>query len=216
MSRRIQLAITYVLLIGGAVVMAFPLVWMFLASFKPEWQILTNPPIWIPSEWLQVQAGDTTKEIVQWKVKGPQGKEERVITIGTRRYTTVVDINALADALIAVPPDQLGNAKAQEVNGVMLNVRQQKDGGQVVALARDGANLVVAPVDAVIKVAKRMPLDMVNGGKRANVSVGDYKFQARELDQGTVVPLGPETQLTVVVPKDTAADIFVVPPELAD
>jgi multiple sugar transport system permease protein len=213
MSRRIQLAITYVLLVGGAVVMAFPLVWMFLASFKPEWQILTNPPIWIPSEWLQVQAGDTTKEIVQWKVKNPQGKEERVITIGTRRYTTVVDINALADALISVPPDQLSGAKAQEVSGVMLNVRQQKGGGQVVALARDGANLVVAPVSAVIKVAKRMPLDMVNGGQRANVSVGDYKFQGRELDQGTVVPLGPETQLTVVVPKDVAASIFVVPPD---
>jgi len=39
---------------------------------------------------------------------------------------------------------------------------------------------------------------MVNGGKRANVNVGDYKFQARELDEGRR-PVGPETQLTVVV-----------------
>jgi multiple sugar transport system permease protein len=212
-SRRIRLTITYILLVAGAITMAFPLVWMFLASFKPEWQILTNPPIWIPSEWLQVQAGDTTKEIVLWKANNPEGQEERVFTIGTRRYTTVVDINALADALVAVPPDQLTDAKAQDVNGVMLNVRNQKGGGQVVALARDGSNLVVAPVDAVLKTAQRMPLDMVNGGQRANISVGDYKFQARELDEGTVVPLGPETQLTVVVPKETAANIFLVPPD---
>ncbi len=49
---------------------------------------------------------------------------------------------------------------------------------------------------------------MVNGGKRANINVGDYKFQARELDEGTVVPLGPESQLTVVVPKETASAYF--------
>ncbi len=48
---------------------------MFLASFKPEWQILTNPPIWIPSEWIHAQAGDTTKEIALWNVKNPEGKE---------------------------------------------------------------------------------------------------------------------------------------------
>ncbi len=74
-----------------------------------------------------------------------------MFTIGTRRYTTVVDINALADALIAVPPDQVSDAKAQDVGDVMLNVRQQKGGGEVVALARDGSNLVVAPVDAVVE-----------------------------------------------------------------
>ncbi len=212
-SRHIRLTFTYILLVIGAITMAFPLVWMFLASFKPEWQILTNPPIWIPSEWITAQAGDTTKQIVLWKVNNPEGKEERVLTIGTRRYTTVVDINALADALVAVPPDQVSDANAQDVGGVMLNVRNQKGGGEVVALARDGSNLVVAPVDAVVKVAQRIPLDMVNGGKRANVNVGDYKFQARELDEGTVVPLGPETQLTVVVPKETTANIFVVPPD---
>ncbi|MBI5961147.1 MAG: ABC transporter permease subunit [Chloroflexi bacterium] len=215
--RRIRLAITYLLLVIGAFLMAFPLIWMFLASFKPEWQILTNPPIWIPSQWIHVQAGDTTKEIALWKVDNPEGKEERVFTIGTRRYTTVVDINALADALIAVPPEDLSEAKAQDVGGVMLNVRSQKGGGKVVALARDGSNLVVAPVEAVVAVAQRMPLDMVNAGKRANVNIGDFKFQARELDAGIVVPLGPESQLTVVVPKTTGAEIFLVPPEtLAD
>jgi ABC-type glycerol-3-phosphate transport system permease component len=133
------MTITYILLVFGAFMMAFPLIWMFLASFKPEWQILTNPPIWIPSEWIHVQAGDTTKEIALWKVQNPAGDEQRVFTIGTRRYTTVVNISALENALIAVPPDQLSDANAQEVGGVMLNIRRQRGGGEVVALARDGS-----------------------------------------------------------------------------
>lgn len=212
-GRRVRLTITYVLLIIGAITMAFPLVWMFLASFKPEWQILTNPPIWIPSEWIHARAGDTTKGIPLWNVKNPDGKEMRVITIGTRRYTTVVDINALADAMRSVPSDQLSDAKAQGVGDVVLNVRRQRGGGDVVALARDGSNLVVAPAEAVAGAAQRMPLDMVNSGKRTNISIGDYKFQARELDEGTFVPLGPESQLTVVVPQSTAENIFLAHPD---
>ena len=149
----------------------------------------------------------------------PAGGDDqiRIFTLGTRRYTTVVDINALEDALIEVPPDQVSDAKAKEVGDVVLNVRRQKGGGDVVALARAGSNLVVAPVDAVVEAAQRMPLDLVNSGERANITLGDYKFQARELDQGTVLPLGPESQLTVVVPDETAQQIFLVEPDaLAD
>lgn len=216
-GRRIRLTITYILLTAGAITMAFPLVWMFLASFKPEWQILTNPPIWIPSKWIHVNAGDSTKEIALWEVKNPEGKKERVFTIGTRRYTTVVDINALADVLVSVPSDDLGGAKVQMVGEVNLNVRKQRGGGEVVALARDGSNLVVAPAEAVAHAAQRMPLDLANSGARANITIGDYRFQARELDEGIVLPLGPESQLTVVVPQVTAQDIFLVyPDELSD
>jgi ABC-type glycerol-3-phosphate transport system permease component len=71
--RRIRLTITYTLLIAGSVTMIFPLFWMLMASFKPEWQILTNPPIWIPSEWIHARAGDTTKEIVCGMSKIPEG-----------------------------------------------------------------------------------------------------------------------------------------------
>jgi ABC-type glycerol-3-phosphate transport system permease component len=213
--RRIRLTITYTLLIAGSVTMIFPLFWMLMASFKPEWQILTNPPIWIPSEWIHAPAGDTTKEIVLWYVKNPEGDRERVFTIGTRRYTTVVDINALADVMISVPPDEVSDAQASTVGDVTLNVRDWKGGGQVVALVRDGSNLVVAPADAVAQAAQRMPLDLVNAGQRANITVADYKFQARELDtEGTtVVPLGPESQLTVVVPEQTAAQISLAMPD---
>lgn len=214
-GRRVRLTITYVLLVLGAITMAFPLVWMLLASFKPEWQILTNPPIWIPSEWIHAQAGDTTKEIPLWYVDDAEGERVRVFDIGTRRYTTVVDVDALADAMVAVPPDDLSEARAEEIGDVVLNVRRHKDGGEVVALARDGQNLVVAPVEAVVEAAQRLPLDYVNSGDRAALTVGDFRFQARELEaEGlTVVPLGPESQLTVVVPEDAAADVFLVDPE---
>ncbi len=212
-GRRLRLTITYLLLIAGSITMVFPLLWMFLASFKPEWQILTNPPIWIPSEWIQAHAGDTIKELPLWYANNPEGKRERVFDIGTRRYTTVVDINALAAAMVSIPPGELSGAKARTIDGVTLNVRHWKGHDDVVALARDGDNLVAAPAEDVASVARRMPLDLVNSGKRANLTVGDYKFQARELDTETVVALGPESQLTVVVPQETAASLVPVAPD---
>jgi ABC-type glycerol-3-phosphate transport system permease component len=214
-GRRIRLAITYVLLIAGAITMIFPLFWMLMASFKPEWQILTNPPIWIPSEWRSVRAGDSTKELQLWYARDSQGQRVQVLDIGTRRYTTAVDATALSGQMTSVPPGDVSAAHARTVSGVTLNVRSWKKGGEVVALARDGDNLVVAPVQAVAAAAQRMPLDLVNAGKRANVAVDDYTFQGRELgtEGGTVVPLGPESQLTVVVPKQTAASVFLVEPD---
>ena len=50
------------LLFIGALVMLFPILWMFTASLKPEWQILAQPPIWIPSRWIHVQAGNTAPD----------------------------------------------------------------------------------------------------------------------------------------------------------
>jgi len=111
-GRRLRLTITYFLLIAGAITMIFPLFWMLMASFKPEWQILTNPPIWIPSEWIQAHAGNTTKEIPLWYAKNTEGQKQRVFDIGTRRYTTVVDINTLASAMLSVPPVDVGDAAA--------------------------------------------------------------------------------------------------------
>jgi multiple sugar transport system permease protein len=214
-GRRIRLTITYVLLVAGAITMIFPLFWMLMASFKPEWQILTNPPIWIPSEWLSARAGDSTKELQLWYARDGQGQRVQVLDIGTRRYTTAVDTTALSGKLISVAPGDVSTAQAKTVGGVTLNVRSWTGGGDVVALARDGDNLVVAPVQAVAAAAQRMPLDLVNAGKRANVAVDDYTFQGRELaaEGKTVVPLGPESQLTVVVPKQTAASVFLVEPD---
>ncbi len=218
-GRRISRTITYMLLAIGSVVMIFPVFWMLSASFKPDWQILTQPPIWIPSEWIHVQAGDTLQELETWYATDPQGQRLQVITIGTRRYTSVVDAAALTEAMLLVaPPDQMTTAQPTTINGgVVLNVRTwtASDGTtrQVVALARDGDNLVVAPVDALAGAVRQMPLDVVNAGDRARVEVGDFTFQGRTLEANgaTVIPLGPESQLTIVAPQDVAAQAMLVP-----
>ena len=216
-GRLIRFGVTYVLLIVGAIIMVFPMFWMLMASFKPEWQILTNPPIWIPSKWIHARVGDTTKEIPLWYATNPDGQRERVFDIGTRRYTTAID-PAQVTGMVSVPTDQLSTAHPETVDGVMLNVRTwTSDAGKqkVVALVRDKKNLVVAPVEAVAASARRVPLDAINSGKRAKVEVGDWTFQAREMPDGgdILVALGPESQLTVVVSEDVAAAMFIVPPE---
>ncbi len=216
-GRIIRLGITYFLLTLGAVIMVFPMLWMLTASFKPEWQILTNPPIWIPSKWIHAPVGDTTKEVPLWYARDEEGNKLRVIEIGLRRYTTAIDPTALT-GMVSVPTDQLSDAKPTTVNGVTLNVRTwRSEGGtqRVVALMRDKKNLVVAQAEAVAEVAQRVPLDYLNSGKRTKLTVGDYTFQARNLeDQGiSLVALGPESQLAVVAPKDIAPAIFIVPPD---
>jgi ABC-type glycerol-3-phosphate transport system permease component len=217
-GQRIGKIITYLLLASGAVVMLFPLFWMFTSSFKPEWQILVQPPIWVPSDWIHVQAGVTTQEIPIWSAVDGSGAQQEVIRVGVRRFTTVIDASVLPE-LMSVPPDQLTDAQPTPIGSVVLNVRTWTgvDGStqQVVALARDGDNLVVARVDDLTAIASIRPLDEVNGGERANIEVDDYRFQARELtDEGlTLIALGPESELTIVASKDIAASAILVPAE---
>ena len=49
--RRIQARsiLVYALLCLGASVFLLPLFWMLSSSLKPEWQVLANPPVWIPN-----------------------------------------------------------------------------------------------------------------------------------------------------------------------
>jgi multiple sugar transport system permease protein len=49
--RRIQArpVLVYTLLCLGAAVFLLPLFWMLSSSLKPEWQVLANPPVWIPN-----------------------------------------------------------------------------------------------------------------------------------------------------------------------
>jgi ABC-type glycerol-3-phosphate transport system permease component len=214
---RVGSIITYTLLTFGALVMIFPMFWMFTSSFKPEWQILAQPPIWIPSEWVHVQAGNTTHEFPIWTAPDPNNQRQQVIKVGVRRFTTVIDASALPE-LLSVPAEQLSAAQPTTVGEVVFNVRTwtAEDGStqQVVALARDGDNLVVATVAALTPIASIMPLDEVNAGERANLEIGDYRFQARELAAGlTLIPIGPESELTVVAPKEVAAAAVLVPAE---
>jgi len=100
--RYIRLLASYIFLILGACFMLFPLLWMLSASFKPEWQIFTRPPIWIPQEWIQAPGGQENTGINTYSIK-VQGKEEEVIRLGRRRYTTVIDVGDIQAAMISVP-----------------------------------------------------------------------------------------------------------------
>jgi multiple sugar transport system permease protein len=41
--------LVWALLCLGATVFLLPLFWMLSSSLKPEWQVLANPPVWIPN-----------------------------------------------------------------------------------------------------------------------------------------------------------------------
>lgn len=227
-GRRVGTAFVYTMLSLGALVMAFPMFWMLTASFKPQWQIMTQPPIWIPSRWIQVQAGTTNQEFPVWHAPAPEGDGRwvEVIEAGTRRYTAVVMLSALtpeAEArLTAVPRAELSDATPTTIETdageVYLNVRRWTgpDGTteDVVALGRDGDNLIIAPLEVLLPFTQEMPLDRVNAGRRETVSVGAFSFQVRSLeDAAGMLALGPETQLTVVAPKEVAAEALLVTPD---
>jgi multiple sugar transport system permease protein len=41
--------LAYVILCLAAAIFLLPLFWMISSSLKPEWQVLANPPVWLPS-----------------------------------------------------------------------------------------------------------------------------------------------------------------------
>ena len=41
--------LVYLALCAVAAVFLLPLFWMLSSSLKPEWQVLANPPVWIPN-----------------------------------------------------------------------------------------------------------------------------------------------------------------------
>jgi multiple sugar transport system permease protein len=217
-GRVIGRVFTYALLLLGAIIMFFPLFWMFTASFKPQWQIFTQPPIWIPSEWIEVQAGNTPEGLPTWyatSIGSANGQPQLVIKIGTRRYTNAVDVSAL-QKVVSVPASQLSSAQPTAVGNLILNVRTWTPGSgspqQVIAVGRDGDNLIIAPVDGLGNAIQQIPLDVLNTAKRTDAKVGSFTLQAREVgtEGKAVLGLGPETQLTVVAPKEVAATAILV------
>lgn len=218
-QRATRHALSYFVLALGAAFMLFPMLWMISASLKPAWQIFTDPPIWIPHHWETVRAGNTNREINLWQVSAG-GETEKVIQIGTRRYTTVVDA-ALLGALYTVPLAELSEASATTVGDLTLNLRQWTHDGEtrpVVALARgDGDTMVVADAATLQTAALRMPLDEVNSGARANLEVGGVAFRGRTVEIGDVtrdvIAIGPESQLTVVGNPDIAASAILIATE---
>lgn len=209
--RRIRRLINYIFLMLGACFMLFPLLWMLSASLKPEWQIFTRPPIWIPQEWIQVQAGNENTGINTYTVER-NGENTAVIRLGRRRYTTVVDVSDLEQHMFTAPQDQLSAATTREVGEahVPLNVRTWSgpDGKrEVVAIGRAGDDLAVVEVDRLAS-AQVLPLTVVRAADRANVEVQEVRLQGREMDIDgelrQVVELGPESELAVVSTPEVA------------
>ncbi len=209
--KRIRMAISYFFLFVGACFMLFPLLWMLSASFKPEWQIFTRPPIWIPQEWVQVQAGSENTGINTYSVER-NGEDTEVIRLGRRRYTTVVGVSDLEQHMITVPQTELSDAALKEVGeaSVPLNVRTWAgpDGPRdVVAIGRAGDAMAVIEVDR-LTTAQVMPLTVVRAADRANVELQDVRLQAREMavdgETQVLVELGPESELAVVSTPEVA------------
>jgi ABC-type glycerol-3-phosphate transport system permease component len=147
------------------------------------------------------------------------GEEQKVIQVGVRRYTIALDAAQL-EGLQSVPADDVGDAVSTPVGDLLLNVRQWTADGstrEVVAVARDGDNLVVAPLEQIQTAAERLPLDVVNGGDRAEFMVEDVEFRGREVtidgETRQLIPIGPETELQVVSSPDVAAEAILVPAE---
>lgn len=218
-QRATRHTLSYFVLALGAAFMLFPMLWMISASLKPAWQIFTDPPIWIPHHWETVRAGTTNREINLWQVE-QNGEIEKVIQIGRRRYTTVID-TALLDTLYIVPVSELSEAAATEFNDLTLNIRQWTANGetrQVVALARgDGDTMVVADIADLQSAALRLPLDEVNSGTRSTLIIDDVEFRGRTVQLGDatrdVFAIGPESQLTVVGSPEIAASAILVETE---
>jgi len=215
----VRLFISYVVLLIGSLFMLFPMIWMISSSFKPSWQIFTQPPIWIPQHWEEVRAGNTNRLINLWQVE-IDGQQQNVMELGIRRYTTVLDANLLQN-LQTIPSNEVGDAVAVTAGGFTLNIRDWSTNGetrQVVALARgDGDTLVVADMTDVQTAARRVPLDVVNGGARVSLEINGVEFRGREIiiDDTTlqVIPIGPESQLSVVGSPEIAASAILVTAE---
>ncbi len=217
-QRNVRFAFSYFVLLLGAIFMLFPMLWMISASVKPVWQIFTDPPIWIPQHWEEIRAGNTNRFFSLWQVE-VEGQPQQVIRIGTRKYTTVID-SALLSGLQSVPAEQLGEAAATSVGDVVLNVRPWTVEGvskDVIALARDGDNMVVVEVASIAGAVRRLPLDEVNSGGRASVEIEGVEFRGRELEVDGVtlqlIPVGPESELVIVGSPEIASEAVLVPAE---
>ncbi len=222
-QRNIRYIISYAILLLGSAFMLFPMLWMISSSLKPSWQIFTQPPIWIPQHWEEIRVGDTNKMISLWQVQ-VNDQTQKVIQMGLRRYTTVINADLLKNLQVA-PSSEVSPATATVVGNLTLNIRTWTANGQtrqVVALAKgDNDTLIVADASDVQAAALRVPLDEVNSGKNISLEVDGTEFRGREvaLDSGTtqVIPIGPESQLTVVGTIGTASSAtLAVPDSLKD
>lgn len=196
--------VSYTLLVFMALFMILPLLWLINGSFQPAWQINSNPVIWIPRQWLTVNAGDTGRELLLWNVKDNTGKNIEVIQMGLRRYTATIDLTKVV-TLQSVSRSELSEAEPEMVNSILVNVRKWNTGGQIhdmVALAKDPNNednLMVVDVGDVSSAFALFPLDVVNRSKVSPATISGVELNGRDVGEGKqVLALGPESELWII------------------
>jgi len=207
---------SYAVLVTLALAMLLPLLWLVNGSFQPTWQINAIPVIWIPREWKFVMAGDTGRKQLLWLATDPQGKQEEVIQIGSRRYTIAID-TAQLNTVQSVPKGQLSEVTPTDVNGITINVRQWNSPTGVLAVcavARDpqqSNNLIIVEVNKIAGALSLNPLDQINKGKRAKVTISGFELDTRQMDDGRqLLVIGPETELSVVTSPEVAKQAEII------
>jgi multiple sugar transport system permease protein len=212
------LAFIYILLAVGAVFSLIPLAWMVSTSLKPQWQVSSQPIIWIPQKWSQIEAGHTGRMFYIWLVKKDQ-KTVQVVKIGSSNYTTVVGLEHL-HTLYSIPEDQVGSPRSTMVGGYVLSVRTANVAGktrQVVALARDGTDLIVADLDDLHDFAFVSRPALYQSAKK-NVVISGISLQVNIVNVNginqPVIPSGGEKTFDTVLPLQALSNAQMVRSEL--
>lgn len=217
-SRRASKVFSYILLTVASLVMVMPLLFIVNGSLQPEWQINANPVVWLPQQWLTVEAGNTNRYLYKYWLKNADGRKIEVIQVGVRSYTTVVDVTRLT-TFESVPRSELTEAVPTVSGGIKVNERTWKkpDGSSesVVAMARDlnnDQNLLVVPASQLAGALYQYPLDVVNQSQTSTVTISGVDLNANILPDGRKgLAIGPSDDLWVVAPPSIAAKSEMVP-----
>jgi len=208
------MTLVYILLTAGALFMIFPIIWMLSASLKPEWQVFTRPIIWVPQEWHQQEAGNTGRMFNLWNAE-IDGETVSVVKIGTINYSTIVDLDII-EHIYSLPPVQVSDPVQDEVDGIQLNIRSAQINGekrQVVALQRDGDNLLVVEISDLESFEFISKPDFRQSPK-LETTIDGHTLDAREViidgQKINVVAIGGEIPYSTIIPADQLSEGLLV------
>ena len=121
--------------------------------------------------------------------------------------------------LQSVPSDQIGDARITRIGDAEVNVRRY-GGKDVVALARDGDNLVIVELDKIGDI-RTLPQDIIRAGERETIELTDFELDVRRVDiEGETLDLmtiGPNIQWRTLADSDSAGGgVLIFAEELGD
>ena len=132
-----------------------------------------------------------------------------------RRYSSVIAVDEMP-SIQSVPTEELGEALPTALNNTTVNVRDW-NGTQVVAIARDGDNLLVLPLDGLSTVFElplvRLIAEIVSEGRIEGYSIQTRIVTLESGDAVNLLPLGPQTQLLTMIDSSSAQSAIIAPIE---